>query len=123
MQNKILIVDDSESIREFLKYTLESNGFKVFVGVDGKDALKYFDDDDFQVNIVLTDLHMPVMDGLELIREIRKLKKYKHLPILFLTTESGIKQKMEAKKAGATGWIIKPVTASKIISILNKCLR
>lgn len=123
MQKKILIVDDSESIREFLKYTIESEGYEVLVGIDGVDAMKYFKNYDTKLTMVLTDLHMPNMDGIGLIKEIRKLEKFKHLPILFLTTESGIRQKMEAKKAGATGWIIKPVTAEKIISIINRCLR
>jgi len=123
MAKTILIVDDSESIREFLLFTLVTNGYKVLVGVNGLDALKYFSADSDPIDLVITDLHMPEMDGIELIQEIRKMDRFKHLPILFLTTESGVEQKLKAKKAGATGWIVKPVTPDKLISVLNKCLR
>lgn len=123
MSRTILIVDDSESIREFLHFTLATDGYKVLVGINGKDAMKFFQEDAVPIDLVITDLHMPEMDGIELIQEIRKLDKFKHLPILFLTTESGIEQKMKAKKAGATGWIIKPITPDKLLAVLSKCLR
>ncbi|MBN2892545.1 MAG: response regulator [Bacteroidales bacterium] len=123
MNKTILIVDDSESIREFLVFALSNHGFNVLSGINGKDGLKYFTNYTKEIDLVITDLHMPEMDGIQLIEEIRKLEKFKHLPILFLTTESGLEQKMKAKKAGATGWIIKPISPEKIIGILNKCLR
>ncbi len=123
MGKTVLIVDDSESIREFLQFTLVTDGYKVLVGVDGKDALKFFNEDAEPIDIVITDLHMPVMDGIELIKEIRKSDNYKHIPIIFLTTESGTDQKMKAKKAGATGWIIKPITPEKLLSVLKRLLR
>lgn len=123
MKRTILIVDDSESIREFLTFTLATGGFNVIAGVNGVDGLKLLEENEDMIELVITDLHMPEMDGIELIREIRKLEKYKHLPILFLTTESGVEQKMSAKRAGATGWIVKPVSPDKILSILNRCLR
>lgn len=123
MSKTILVVDDSESIREFLLFTLVNNGYKVFSGVNGIDGLKYFSEGSEAIDLVITDLHMPEMDGIEFIQEIRKLEKFKHLPILFLTTESGITQKMQAKKAGATGWIVKPITPEKLLTVLSKCLR
>ncbi|MBN2663537.1 MAG: response regulator [Bacteroidales bacterium] len=123
MSKTILIVDDSESIREFLHFTLATDGYKVFVGTNGKDALKFFGAESEPIDLVITDLHMPEMDGIQLLQEIRKMDKFKHLPILFLTTESGIEQKMQAKKAGATGWIVKPITPDKLLAVLTKCLR
>ena len=116
-----MIVDDSESIREVVSFTLESEGFKVLVGVDGKDALKFLDGSN--IDLIITDLHMPVMNGIELIREVRKMDDYSRIPILFLTTESQTAKKMEAKEAGATGWIIKPFVPAKLIAAINKVMR
>jgi len=121
MAKSILIVDDSESIREVVSFTLENEGYDVLIGEDGKDALKFFDGR--QIDLLITDLHMPIMDGIELIREVRKLEDYKRMPILFLTTESQVAKKMEAKEAGATGWIIKPFVPAKLIAALKKVLR
>lgn len=121
MEKTILIVDDSESIREVVSFTLESEGFKVLVGVDGKDAMKFLDGS--TIDLIITDLHMPVMNGIELIREVRKTDEYNRVPILFLTTESQTAKKMEAKEAGATGWIIKPFVPAKLIGAINKVIR
>ncbi len=121
MAKTILIVDDSESIREVVSFTLENEGYKVLVAVDGKDALKFFDGT--LIDLVITDLHMPEMDGIELIKAIRNMPEYQRIPILFLTTESQAAKKMEAKDAGATGWIIKPFVPAKLIGALNKVLR
>jgi two-component system, chemotaxis family, chemotaxis protein CheY len=121
MEKTILIVDDSESIREVVSFTLESEGFKVLVGVDGKDALKFLDGS--SIDLIITDLHMPVMNGIELIREVRQMETYNRIPILFLTTESQTAKKMEAKEAGATGWIIKPFVPAKLVAAINKVIR
>jgi two-component system chemotaxis response regulator CheY len=121
MAKTILIVDDSESIREVVSFTLENEGYNVLVAVDGKDALKYLDGK--VIDLILTDLHMPEMDGIELIKEVRKMPDYERIPILFLTTESQVTRKMEAKDAGATGWIIKPFVPAKLIAALNKVIR
>lgn len=121
MKKNILVVDDSESIREIVSHTLKNNGFNVLSGNDGKDALKHFTGTN--IHLVVTDLHMPVMNGIELIKEIRKMKKYEHIPILFLTTETQNKLKKEAKYAGATGWLIKPFDPEKLIKTINKVLR
>ena len=121
MEKTILIVDDSESIREVVSFTLESEGFKVLVGNDGKDALKFLNGDN--VDLIITDLHMPVMNGIELIKEVRNMETYSRIPILFLTTESQTAKKMEAKEAGATGWIIKPFVPAKLIAAINKVMR
>ena len=120
MKKKVMVVDDSESIREVMKFTLENYGFDVILGRDGKDALKYLDGR--HLDIIITDLHMPEMDGIELIRLVRKKDEYASTPILFLTTESQVNKKLEAKEAGATGWIIKPFAPQKLIMAINKVL-
>ena len=121
MAKTILIVDDSESIREVVSFTLENEGFNVLIAVDGKDALKFLDGK--EIDLIITDLHMPEMDGIELIKEVRQMSTYQRIPILFLTTESQATRKMEAKDAGATGWIIKPFVPAKLIAALNKVIR
>jgi two-component system, chemotaxis family, chemotaxis protein CheY len=120
MERTILIVDDSESIREIVSFTLENEGFKVKVGIDGQDALKFLNGE--KIDLIITDLHMPVMNGIELIRIVRNTPEYKMVPILFLTTESQTEKKMEAKDAGATGWIIKPFVPVKLIAAIHKVL-
>ncbi len=121
MPKKILIVDDSESIREVVSFTLENEGFEVLVANDGTDALKYLDGR--EIDMIITDLHMPEMDGITLIKHVRAMEAYQRIPILFLTTESQTAKKMEAKEAGATGWIIKPFVPAKLIAALQKVLR
>lgn len=121
MPKKILIVDDSESIREVVSFTLENEGFEVLVANDGTDALKFLDGR--EIDMIITDLHMPEMDGITLIKHVRAMEAYQRIPILFLTTESQTAKKMEAKEAGATGWIIKPFVPAKLIAVLQKVLR
>ena len=121
MGKKILIVDDSESIREVVSFTLENAGHEVSKAIDGIDALTYLDGQKF--DLIITDLHMPNMNGIELIREVRVIEEYKFIPILFLTTESQTAKKMEAKEAGATGWIVKPFVPEKLLEAINKVAR
>ena len=121
MAKTILIVDDSESIREVVSFTLENAGYNIIVADDGQNALKHFDGQ--TIDLLLTDLHMPNMNGIELIREVRKIDDYTRIPILFLTTESQRDKKMEAKEAGATGWIIKPFVPAKLLAAINKVMR
>ncbi|MBN2520129.1 MAG: response regulator [Bacteroidales bacterium] len=121
MNRKILVVDDSESIREVVKFTLENNGYDVILGNDGKDAINYLDGR--HLDMIITDLHMPEMDGIELIKIIRSKEEYSTTPILFLTTESQVNKKLQAKEAGATGWIIKPFAPQKLIMAINKVIK
>ncbi|MCG8699320.1 MAG: response regulator [Bacteroidales bacterium] len=121
MEKTILIVDDSESIIEVVKFTLENNGFNVLPAINGKDALQYLDGR--ELALVLTDLHMPEMNGIELIKEIRTMEAYQSTPILFLTTESQADKKIEAKEAGATGWIVKPFAPPKLLAAIKKVVR
>jgi len=122
MTKKILIVDDSESIRSLLKYNLETGGYETVVAKDGLEALKIIEKND-DLNLLLTDLHMPNMNGLELIEKVRQYERFKFLPILFLTTETNIDMKQRAKNAGATGWIVKPFQSEKLIKTIRKVLR
>jgi two-component system chemotaxis response regulator CheY len=121
MGKKILFVDDSESIREIVNFTLVNEGYEVLLSDDGENALSHLNGQ--EINLIITDLHMPKMNGIELIREIRKMEKYQRTPILFLTTESQTEKKMEAKDAGATGWIIKPFVPSKLLAAISKVIR
>lgn len=121
MDKNILIVDDSESIREVVNFTLEKEGYTVKTGENGKDAIKYLDGS--PLDLIITDLYMPEMDGIELIKQIRNKEEYKGVPILFLTTESQMEKKQEAKNAGATGWIVKPFVPNKLLAAVKKVMR
>jgi two-component system chemotaxis response regulator CheY len=120
-KKNILIVDDSLSIREIVRMSLEDEDYIVYVGVDGKDALKFFDGKRF--DLIITDLHMPNLDGFGLIREIRAREEYKYVPVLFLTTETNNELKLKAKKEGATGWLQKPFDVDKLKRTVNKLIR
>ncbi len=105
MAKTILTVDDSASVRQMVKFTLSDAGYTVIEAVDGKDALSKLAG---PVNLVITDLNMPNLDGIGLIRSVRANPAWKGIPILMLTTESHESRKQEGKAAGATGWIVKP---------------
>lgn len=120
MAKTILSVDDSASIRLIVKQTLASAGYAIVQANDGAEGLAKARAGAF--NLVITDLYMPVMTGLGLIRELRKLPAYTGIPILFLTTESDGATKQEARAAGATGWITKPFQQEQLISVVRKVL-
>ncbi|HVI50206.1 MAG TPA: response regulator [Candidatus Sulfotelmatobacter sp.] len=120
MSKTILSVDDSASMRQMVKLTLTSAGYQVLEAVDGQDALSKAKAGG--INMVLTDLNMPNMDGLSLIRELRTLPSFKGIPIIFLTTESDAAKKNEAKTAGATAWIVKPFQQDQLLSVVKKVL-
>lgn len=121
MKKTILIVDDSESIRKLVQFNLSNAGYSVLVANNGKEALSYFNGEN--IHLLLTDLHMPEMNGMELIKEVRKIDQYRHTPILFLTTETQISLKKDAKDAGATGWIVKPFVFEKLLTTIRKVMR
>jgi len=123
MKKCILIVDDSESIREVISAALIENGYEVIQGVDGKDGLDKLHSRSSDIKLILSDLNMPNMDGIQLVKEVRRDEKFKYLPIIMLTTESQATKKMEAKEAGATGWIIKPFEKDKLMNTIKKVLR
>ena len=118
----ILLVDDSTTILLSISSILGKAGYAVEKAANAEDALKKFNAG-IKLNLLITDLNMPGMNGIELIREVRKLPAYKFLPILFLTTESQQAKKLEAKAAGASGWIVKPATADELLSTIKLVIR
>ncbi|MCC7122089.1 MAG: response regulator [Gammaproteobacteria bacterium] len=116
----ILAVDDSASMRQMVTFTLKGAGYDVIEAIDGQDALTKARGK--QADIILTDVNMPNMDGIALIRELRKLPQYKFTPMLLLTTESAADKKAEGKAAGATGWLVKPFNPDQLLATLKKVL-
>ena len=121
MKKKILTVDDSPSIREMVRLTLEDAGYDVIEAEDGLDALKQLQSN--KVDMLLSDLNMPKMDGIELVRKVREQQDHKFIPIIMLTTESLANSKMEGKKAGATGWIVKPFREDQLLKVVQKVIQ
>lgn len=120
MTAKILTVDDSASIRLTTRVTLSNAGYTVTEAVDGLDGLNKLQAGEF--DLVITDLNMPNMDGLTMIRELRKLPAHTGVPVIFLTTESDGEIKAQAKAAGATGWLTKPFDPESLVKIAKKVL-
>ncbi len=120
MPKKIMIVDDSSTLRQMVNFTLSEAGYEIIEAIDGVDALSRLDDN--PVEMIITDLNMPNMDGITLIRKLRAIEAYKFAPIVMLTTESQAEKKMEGKEAGATGWIIKPFTPQQLTNVVKKVL-
>ncbi|MBB6253375.1 response regulator [Nitrospirillum iridis] len=120
MAKTVLSVDDSPSVRQMVKLTLAGAGYNVLQAGDGAEGLAKAKDT--AVDLVVTDLNMPVMDGLDLIRALRQLPDYRGVPILFLTTESDTGLKQAAKAAGATGWITKPFQQEQLVAVVRKVL-
>ena len=115
---KILAVDDSASMRQMVSFTLKSAGFDVSEASDGVEALKVAQSQSFDV--VISDVNMPNMDGLTLVKELRAISTYKFTPILMLTTESSAEKKQAGRAAGATGWIVKPFNPDQLLATVNK---
>lgn len=123
MEQNILIVDDSESILEMLGSTLSLAGYQVLKASNGEEGVKCLLKAEQHIKLVITDLNMPKMNGIDLVSEVRKHQTYKYLPILILTTESQMKKREEAKKAGATGWIVKPFDQEQLLNTVKKVIR
>ncbi len=117
----ILAVDDSPSMRDMVRIALMNAGFDVSQAADGEEALAMARSRSF--DLVLSDVNMPGMDGIELIRALRAQSAYKHTPILMLTTESSPERKREGKDAGATGWIVKPFDPTQLVATMHRVLR
>ncbi len=120
MGKTIMTVDDSASVRQMVCLSLKNAGYSVIEASDGKDALGKLSG---PVDMVITDLNMPNMDGIELIKSIRRQASYKFIPIIMLTTESQAGKKQEGKAAGATGWIVKPFKPEQLLGVVKKVLR
>ncbi len=120
MQKVIMTVDDSASVRQMVRFTLEEAGYGVVEAVDGKDAISKLSAT--PVQLVITDLNMPNMDGIQLIKGVRQSSTHRFVPIIMLTTESQDSKKQEGKQAGATGWIIKPFKPDQLKAVVKKVL-
>jgi len=116
----ILAVDDSASIRQMVSFTLKSAGYDVVEAIDGQDGLDKAKAK--SINLILTDQNMPRMDGLTLVKSLRKLPQYASTPILILTTESSDAMKSQGRAAGATGWLVKPFDPQKLIEVVRKVI-
>ncbi|MFC1684327.1 response regulator [Pseudomonadota bacterium] len=116
----IMAVDDSASMLQMVAFTLKGAGYEVVEASDGVQALNLAKQK--AVNLVITDVNMPNMDGISLIKELRALPTYKFTPLLMLTTESSPEKKQEGKAAGATGWIVKPFNPDQLLATVKKVL-
>ena len=120
MAKTVLAVDDSASIRQMVSFTLKSAGYDVVEAVDGMDGLEKAKTK--SINLVLTDQNMPRMDGISLVKELRKTERYRDTPILMLTTESSDGMKQQGRSAGATGWLVKPFDPTKLVGVVRKII-
>ncbi|MBN2618824.1 MAG: response regulator [Spirochaetales bacterium] len=116
----IFAVDDSPTARASIELTLKNENFNVQLASDGVDALKKIQNFKGDIDLFIFDINMPNMDGISLINNVRKIETYKYTPILFLTTESQKSKKIEGKKAGASGWIVKPFEPSTLLELIKR---
>lgn len=120
MSRTILAVDDSASIRMMLSFTLRENGYRVIEARDGREGLAKLKGE--EVDMVITDLNMPEMDGIGLIKGVRENPSSRFTPVIMLTTESQDQRKQEARAAGATGWITKPFRPEQLLAVVKKVI-
>lgn len=120
MSKTIMTVDDSSSVRQMVRFILRDADYAVIEAVDGQDALAKLDH--AAVQMIITDLNMPNLDGIGLIRAVRANNSYKFVPIIMLTTESQMSKKQDGKAAGATGWIVKPFKPEQLLAVVKKVL-
>jgi len=117
MAKRLMTVDDSQTVRQALEMILTEAGYEVVEAVDGLDALGKWEE--CPVDMLITDLHMPNLNGIELIKKIRQKPGSKFVPIIMLTSESQPEMKEEGKKAGASGWIVKPFSPEQLLEIVK----
>jgi two-component system chemotaxis response regulator CheY len=121
MAKRILAVDDSATMRQLIRMTLTRAGFEVVEAEDGAKGLQKATAETF--DMVLSDVNMPNMGGMDMLRNLRKMAQYKFTPIVLVTTESQLEKKAEGKQAGATGWIVKPFEPQQLLAVVQKVLR
>jgi two-component system chemotaxis response regulator CheY len=121
MGTRVLAVDDSLTIRQLIRVTLSRAGYEVVEAEDGAAGLQKASAETF--DLVLSDINMPGMTGLDMLRSLRKLPQYKFTPVVLVTTESEPEKKQEGKAAGATGWIVKPFEPEQLLAVVTKVLR
>ena len=119
MAKTIMTVDDSASVRQMVSFTLRSAGYEVVEAADGGQALERLK---APLHLILTDLNMPRVDGIELVKRVRADPVHKYVPIVLLTTESQESKKQAGRAAGATGWMVKPFQAEQLLAVVKKVL-
>ena len=121
MSKTIMIVDDSASMRQVVSIALKGAGYAVLEGRDGKDALAKLTGQ--KVHLIISDVNMPVMDGITFLKEVKKIPAYKFTPVIMLTTESEEAKKREGQAAGARAWVVKPFQPEQLLGAVQKlCL-
>jgi two-component system chemotaxis response regulator CheY len=117
---RIMTVDDSASMRQMVSFTLKGAGYDVVEAADGRDALEKMEN--HSIHMLITDINMPNLDGIGLVRKVRSHAVYRFIPIILLTTESQDARKQEGKTAGATGWIVKPFRPDQLLHVVKKVI-
>jgi two-component system chemotaxis response regulator CheY len=118
MTKTVLTIDDSRTMRDMLRMALSDAGFRVVQAEDGVHGLEVLNEE--TPDVIITDINMPRLDGFGLIEGVRQSQKYRAIPILVLTTESDIEKKNRARRAGATGWIVKPFDPVKLVDAIHR---
>jgi two-component system, chemotaxis family, chemotaxis protein CheY len=118
MAKRLLIVDDSASLRQVVSMTLKAAGYEVVEACDGKDALAKLDGQ--KLNLIISDVNMPNMDGLTFLKEVKKHPAYRFTPIVMLTTETEQGKRDQARAAGAKGWVVKPFQPQQMLDAVSK---
>ena len=120
MAKKVLIVDDSSSVRTVARMALRERGYEVLEAANGKEALEKLDSE--RCHLVISDVNMPTMDGITLLKEIKRHPNYKFTPVIMLTTEAGEDKKQEGRAAGAKAWITKPFQPQLLVDAVAKLI-
>ena len=120
MTKKILVIDDSASLRQVVSIALKGAGYEVIEAADGQQALERLDDN--RVHLAICDVNMPVMDGITFVKEVKKRSNHRFLPIIMLTTESRESRKQEGQMAGAKAWVVKPFRPEQILNAVSKLI-
>lgn len=120
MAKTIMIIDDSATLRQVIKVTLQKAGYEVLEGKDGQEALDQLDGR--KIHLMICDVNMPVMDGITFVTEVKQIQEYKFTPIVMLTTESQEARKLEGKAAGAKAWIVKPFKPEQLLNAVQKLI-
>jgi two-component system chemotaxis response regulator CheY len=120
MAKKILIVDDSASIRQVAGIALRGAGYEVVEGINGQDGLKKLDGS--KIHLIISDVNMPLMDGITFVKQVKANPSYKFTPVIMLTTESGADKMAEGKAAGAKAWIVKPFQPPVLLDAVSKLI-
>ncbi len=121
MGNKVMIIDDSITVRQMVGFTLKNAGFDVVDAENGVDALKKVEEED--ISLFICDVNMPEMDGITFLEKLRSNESYKHAPLIMLTTESGVDKIEKGKKAGAKAWMVKPIQPEQLLDAVKKLMK